>query len=46
MENIQNKEKENKLNLESEINNEGLKIIKKYLDNNFFESSKISIWKE
>jgi len=46
MENIQNKEKENKLNLESEINNEGLKIIKKYLDNNFFEPSKISIWKE
>ena len=29
MENIQNKEKENKLNLESEIYNDGLKIIKK-----------------
>ena len=28
MENIQNKEKENKLNLESEIYNDGLKIIK------------------
>ena len=29
MENIQNKEKENKLNLESEFYNDGLKIIKK-----------------
>jgi len=43
MENIQNKDKEN---FESEINNEGLKIIKKYLDNTFFEPSKISIWKD
>ena len=37
---------ENNSENESEIINEGLKIIKKYLDNQFFEPSKISIWKD